>query len=228
MKNQIVIEHLETERQRMLKKRQAFVEEFTKAATSHSQKRLSTLFVKIRQTNHFLASLDKIEAGSTSEQGSGPRRYAISSLFLHESFRLLTADQNEQFFFITGSEVEGVLVLDQRAEFAHEKRTTMGVTGDLRATHKLLIKLEQFGHRLLGHFHSHPGEGEDATRPSGTDHNFQKRLEDAGHIAVMAIFSRDGYIRFIRLDHNLEIEVHGDGIEKHASGVYRLTSIDQA
>jgi hypothetical protein len=228
MENQLVIEHLETERQRMLKKRQAFVEDFTRAAASSSQKRLSTLFVKIRQTNHFLASLDQIQAKSKPETGTGRRRYAISSLFLHESFRLLTADQDEQFFFITGSEVEGVHVLDQRAEFAHEKRTMVGVTGELRATHKLLIKLEQFGHRLLGHFHSHPGRGEDATRPSGTDENFQKRLEDAGHTAVMAIFSRDGYIRFIRLDHNLEIEVHGNGIEKQASGVYRLTNIDQA
>jgi hypothetical protein len=100
---------------------------------------------------------------------------------LHESFRKLTADQDEQFFFITGSEVEGVLVLDQWAEFAHQKRTMMGVTADTRSTHGLLIKLEQFRHRLLGHFHSHPGNGAEATQPSGTDTGFQKRLESAGH-----------------------------------------------
>ena len=147
-------------------------------------------------------------------------------MFLHESFRKLTADQDEQFFFITGNEVESVLVLDQWAEFAHLKRTMMGVTADTRSTHRLLIKLEQFGHRLLAHFHSHPGNGAEATNPSGTDENFQKRLESAGHLAVMAIFSRDGFVRFVRLDQNLEIEVHGKGVERHAPGIYRLTNLD--
>jgi hypothetical protein len=109
-----------------------------------------------------------------------------------------------------------------------QKRTMIGVTGEHRATHSLLIKLEQFGHRLLAHFHSHPGKGAEATRPSGTDENFQKRLENTGHVAVMAIFSRDGFVRFVRLDHNLEIEVYGSGVENHAAGIYRLTNLNPA
>jgi len=122
--------------------------------------------------------------------------------------------------------VEGVLVLDQWAEFAHQKRTMMGVTADTRSTHGLLIKLEQFRHRLLGHFHSHPGTGADATQPSGTDTGFQKRLENAGHVAVMAIFSRDGFVRFVRLDKNCEIEIYGEGVKNHAPGIYQLTNIN--
>ena len=98
-------------------------------------------------------------------------RYAVSSLFLHESFKKLTADPDEQFFFVTGTEVNGVMVLDQWAEFAHQKRSMVGVTADTRSTHKLLIRLEQFGHKLLAHFHSHPGNGADATHPSGIDEN---------------------------------------------------------
>ncbi len=229
MQNQ-ALNHLEAEQQRLLGKRQSLLEDFAKTAQSGKRnRRLSTLFMKIRQTNEFLDSLDLIKTGAASlKKDAGPRRYAVSSLFLRESFRKLTADQNEEFFFITGSEVEGVLVLDQWVEFAHQKRTMMGVTGEPRATHKLLIKLEQFGHRLLAHFHSHPGTGADATHPSGTDENFQKRLEVAGHVAVMAIFSRDGYVRFVRLDHNLEIEVHGKGVEQHAPGIYRLTNLDPA
>ena len=220
---------LNTKRQRLLKKRQSLLDAFTKTATSGKKKRLSELVIKIQEINDFLKSLDHIDADAKKpKRADGPRRYAVSSLFLHESFRKLTADKDEQFFFISGSEIEGVLVLDQWAEFAHQKRTIVGVTGDSRATHSLLIKLEQFGHRMLGHFHSHPGNGADATHPSGTDENFQKRLETAGHVAVMAIFSRDGYVRFMRLDQNLEIEIYGNGVEKHASGIYRLTSIDQA
>lgn len=224
--------HLEAERSRLLAKRQRLLDAFVKSAGSGKQKRLAAIFGKIHQTNGFIEILNEIEGGLNDaeppELPATRRRYAISSLFLHESFKKLTADQDEQFFFITGNEVDGVLVLDQWAEFAHQKRSMVGVTADTRSTHKLLIKLEQFGHRLLGHFHSHPGMGEDATRPSGIDENFQERLEGAGHLAVMAIFSRDGFVRFVRLDQNLEIEVHGTGVEKHAPAIYRLTNFDQA
>lgn len=227
MKPQAIL-NIETERSRLNKKREQLVDAFGKAAHDGRRRRLSELFVKIQQTNEFLSSLDAIEAATRAEgkEEAHARRYAVSSLFLHESFRKLTADQDEQFFFITGTEIKGVLVLDQWAEFAHQKRSMVGVTGEPRATHGLLIKLEQFGHRLLAHFHSHPGEGADATHPSGIDERFQQRLESAGHVAVMAIFSRDGFVRFVRLDQNLEVEIYGSGVEKHAPGIYRLINTD--
>ena len=52
------------------------------------------------------------------------------------------------------------------------------------------------------------------------------RLETAGHVAVMAIFSRDGFIRFIRLDQNFEIEIYGEGVKNHAPGIYQLANIN--
>src|SRR6202165_2253785 len=204
---------LEKKRTALVERREKLLDRFSQAA--RNRKGMSRLFAEIHKTNEFLESLDQIAAENSSQAVSNHRRYAVSSLFLHESFRKLTADQDEQFFFITGSEIESVLVLDQWAEFAHQKRSMMGVTADTRSTHGLLIKLEQFKHRLLAHFHSHPGSGADATHPSGTDENFQKRLESAGHVAVMAIFSRDGFVRFVRLDHNLEIEIYGEGVERH-------------
>jgi hypothetical protein len=219
-----VFEQVRTERQRLVRKRETLLETFTKAAVAGRPKRLSELFIKICQTNEFLKSLDQID--SKKELAPGRRRYAVSSLFLHESFTKLTADQDEEFFFITGNEVGDVFVLDQWAEFAHQKRSMVGVTADTRSTHKLLIKLEQFGHRLLAHFHSHPGKGPDSTNPSGIDENFQRRLESAGHVAVMAIFSRDGFVRFVRLDKNIEIEIYGEGVEQHAPGIFRLINVD--
>src|SRR2546429_233218 len=208
--------HLEEKRTALTERRERLIGRFNQAA--RSRKGMARLFAEIHKINQFLDSRERISAETTAKPESNHRRYAVSSLFLHESFKKLTADQDEQFFFITGSEIEDVLVLDQWAEFAHQKRTIVGVTGEPRATHSLLIKLEQFGHRLLAHFHSHPGNGEDSTRPSGVDQDYQRRLERAGHVAVMAIFSRDGFVRFIRLDHNLEIEVYGNGVEKHATG----------
>ena len=156
----------------------------------------------------------------------GPPRFVVSSLFLRDCYEKLTADANEQFFFITGSVVEGVHVLDQCAEFAHHRRSRLGVVADIPSTHNLLIKLEQFGHQFLAHFHSHPGRGLEATMPSGIDESFQHRLERGGHVALMGIFSRDGYVRFVRRDQNFELEPYGKGVIRHAPTVYRLTSFD--
>jgi hypothetical protein len=216
--------HLEEKRTTLVERREKLIARFGKAA--RELKRTARIEREIQKVNEFLESLDQIALEATARPAPGPRRYAVSSLFLHESFKKLTVDQNEQFFFVTGSEVEGVLVLDQWAEFTHQKRSMMGVTADVRSTHSLLIKLERFRHRLLAHFHSHPGNGADATHPSGTDESFQSRLENVGHVAVMAIFSRDGFVRFVRLDNNLEIEIYGEGAEKHAPGIYRLTNLD--
>jgi hypothetical protein len=214
--------HLEKKRTTLLEKRESLLGEFAAAVRVRNQ--VDSLVHEILQTNDFLESLEHI-AAENAPGAKGIHRYAVSSWFLHESFKKLTADQTEQFFFITGAEVEGVLVLDQWAEFAHQRRSRLGVVADMPSTHNLLIKLEQFGHKFLAHFHSHPGKGADATHPSGTDEGFQKRLEDAGHVAVMAIFSRDGFVRFIRLDQKLEIEIYGEGVENHAPGIYRLTNI---
>jgi hypothetical protein len=215
--------YIDEKKAALVERREKLITRFGKAA--RNRKNTARIERDVQKVNEFLESLDQI-AVEAAKPETGLRRYAVSSLFLHESFKKLTADQDEQFFFVTGSEVEGVLVLDQWAEFAHQKRSMMGVTADTRATHSMLIKLERFKHRLLAHFHSHPGNGADATHPSGTDENFQKRLENAGHVAAMAIFSRDGFVRFVRLDNNLEIEIYGEGVEKHEAGIYRLTNLD--
>ncbi|MDR3471409.1 MAG: hypothetical protein P4M09_06930 [Devosia sp.] len=214
---------LDTKRHELVERRETLIHQLGQAARCLEDDLARQKLEHIERANEFISTLDGLaqQARETRER----RRYVVSSLFLHESFKKLTLDAAEQFFFVTGTEVDGALVLDQWAEFAHQRRTTMGVTAEPAETHGLLIKLEQFGHRLLAHFHSHPGRGADATKPSGIDERFQRRLESAGHVAVMAIFSRDGFIRFVRLDQSLEIEIHGQGVESHAPGIYRLTDI---
>jgi len=221
--------HLEEKHEELVSRREDLLRKFTETArTTQPDAPLAEVFERIQTTNEFIHSLDRIADEVKEEPEGTVPRYTVSSLFLHDNFRKLTADLNEQFVFITGTEVNGTFVLDQTAELEHERRTPGGVTADTRSSHKLLIKLEQFGHRLLGHFHSHPGRGAESTRPSGIDENFQRRLESAGHKAVMAIFSRDGYVRFLRLDAQFQIEIYGEGVEKHAENVYRLTKIDPA
>jgi hypothetical protein len=41
----------------------------------------------------------------------------------------------------------------------------------------------------------------------------------------MAIFSRDGFVRFGRLDQNFEIEIYGEGVENYAPGIYRIKNV---
>lgn len=179
---------------------------------------------RLQDTNSLLGSLTKIETELTAPQPCP--RFAVSSIFLHECFKQLTADKKEQFFFITGPEVDGVMVLSKFYMFEHISRTELGVEGDPRSTHRLLGRLEQFGHRLLAHFHSHPGRGPESTGPSGTDNKYQARLEGAGCDTVAAIFSRDGYIRFFRLDQKFELHIHGKGVEHVSGSIYRLTNLD--
>jgi hypothetical protein len=220
--------HLEEKRGELISRREELIAGFAETARLADDTQLGPIFKDIRLTNEFIGSLERIALETGPEEVDLVPRFAVSSLFLHESFKKLTADQDEQFFFITGSEVEGVFVLDQMAEFEQDKRSWGGVTANTRSTHRLLIKLEQFGHRLLAHFHSHPTGGIGSTQPSGTDRDFQRRLEDAGHKAVMAIFSRDGFVRFQRLDQNFRIEIFGEGVEKHAENIFRLTNLDPA
>jgi len=216
---------LEQEKELLLAQRKELVISFVEAVQHKKPGKMNRAFQSLRQTNQFLNSLERIDNAMDEKKENSIRQYAVSSLFLHECYKALTADRDEQFFFITGTVVNGTCVLDQRLEFKHSKRSIVGVVGNHADTHRLLIKLEQFGHRLLAHFHSHPGNGLEATRPSGTDTGFQKRLEDAGYPAVAAIFSRDGYIRFFRLDDDLEIEIYGSGVEQHGKNSFRITAV---
>jgi proteasome lid subunit RPN8/RPN11 len=221
------ISTIDSKRSQLTKRRQRLLLQFQDAANAGKRSRLSVLFERIHQTNDFLACLSRIEEeNGKSALKPGVPRFTVSSLFLYECFKKLTADKDEQFSFITGSEIEGRLVLDQMIDLEHQTRSYVGVTAEPKSTHRALIKLVQFGHRLLAHFHSHPGNGAGSTRPSGIDEAFQKRLESAGHIAVMAIFSRDGFIRFLRLDGKFEIEIFGEGVERHEGNVFRLTQAD--
>jgi hypothetical protein len=214
---------IDAKKKMLVEKREKLIGRFGEAVRSREDTECIT--TEIRWANDELETLERIVEENTLNP-DGLRRYAVSSLFLHECAKKLTADPDEQFFFITGSEVDGVHVLDQCAEFAHQRRTRLGVVADMPSTHRLLIRLEQFGHKFLAHFHSHPGKGPGATHPSGTDENFQGRLEKGGHLALMAIFSRDGFVRFVRLDKNFELDIYGEGVEEHAPGVYQLKNFD--
>jgi len=202
--------HLEEKRQELVGRREQLIGDFSEHARAADETQLHQTFQHIHLTNEFISSLDRIRGEVSVKSPSSTRKFVVSSLFLTDCFKKLTADRDEQFVFITGAEVDGTAVLDQMLELQHEKRSVGGVTADTRCSHGLLIRLERFRHRLLATFHSHPTKGVNGTTPSDIDCGFQERLERAGHRAIMAIFSRDGFIQFLRLDQNFEIEIFGE------------------
>lgn len=227
MKNQLTIAQpspFETKRAALLIRRNNTIQKFIDTAQNGGK--LGRFYREIKTTNAFLNTLDAIAAAVPTRSQSDIPRFVVSSYFLHECFKKLTADQSEQFSFITGVELDGTLVLNQLLELEHDKRNLVGVTANSGFTHRLLIRLERFKHRLLAHFHSHPGNGAEATKPSGIDERFQTRLEKAGHLAIAAIFSRDGFIRFFRVDGEFEVEVFGEGVERREENIFKLTKFD--
>jgi hypothetical protein len=214
---------LETKRAALLIRRESLIDSFGRAARQVDGGEAQRFFSEITATNEFIVTLDEIAQTMQPRPRSDVPRFVVSSLFLHECFKKLTADRSEQFSFITGIEIAGAFVLNQILELEHDSRTPAGVQANAAFTHRLLVTLERFGHRLLAHVHSHPGNGPSSTTPSGIDENFQSRLERAGHLAVAAIFSRDGYVRFFRMDRKFEVEVFGEGVKKHAPNVFQIT-----
>lgn len=227
MKNELTIAQtspLQTKRAALLIRRSNLIDGFAGAAQNGGK--IGRLYREIKTTNEFLETLDEITATVPARSQSDTPRFVVSSYFLHECFKKLTADQSEQFSFITGVELEGTRVLNQLLELEHDKRNLVGVTANAGFTHRLLITLERFKHRLLAHFHSHPGSGAEATKPSGIDERFQTRLERAGHVAIAAIFSRDGFVRFFRIDGEFEVEVFGEGVLRREDNIFKLTNLD--
>lgn len=212
-------------REYLLRTRSRLLNMYFAAVHQNDRYQMRDLHLHLQELNRLIHSLREIETESLAVK-RGSRRFVISSLFLYECFRELTADSREQFFFITGPETGGILTLDQKCGFEHVCRTAAGVEGELKSTHELLCKLENFGHRLLGHFHSHPGRGIGATVPSSVDRSFQHRLERGGYPTVAAVFSRDSLVRFFRLDGNFEISIHGKGVEEIEPNLFRITGLN--
>ena len=209
----------------LVSRREQLITQFGETARAPGEPELSPIVRDIVVVREFIETLARIASEQSPRRKSSVPRFIVSALLLHEEFKRLTADKDEQFVFVTGTEVDEVMVLDQVVEVEHDRRSPGGVTANHSFTHKLLIKLEEFGHRLLATFHSHPGRGPGGTLPSSIDVAFQQRLESAGHQAVMAIFSRDGFIRFLRNDNNFEISIWGKGVIQHEKHLFQLTDI---
>ncbi|MFB6075742.1 MAG: hypothetical protein ABEK17_01220 [Candidatus Aenigmatarchaeota archaeon] len=150
--------------------------------------------------------------------------YLMDYSFLEEAYEFLVQDQNEGFCLVTGPETnKNVFALSTIIEPEMEFRSPGGAKPKFGQLADLLEDmLEKRGNRMLSYFHSHPGSGQGATRPSGTDYDTQEKFERGGYPAIGAIFSRDGYIRFYSYARAFQIEVSGKGGEQVEQGIFKL------
>ena len=120
----------------------------------------------------------------------------------------------ESLHYVTGVQYEGIRVLDRMIPVKLRHQSAGSASGDINSTHKALIEIEEFGHKLLACFHIHPGTGPGSTVPSSTDREDQERHEIGGYPTIGGIFSRDRYFRAYSNNIDFNLSVYGKGAVK--------------
>ena len=141
------------------------------------------------------------------------RFFIVSSLTVRDSLEYLARQPEESLHFMSGVVIDGITVLERIIPIRHEYRSVGGWRGDPLDTIRKLLNLDEYEHALQCTCHIHPGRGEYATLPSTEDLKYQESLERGGYQAIMAIFSRDGFLRFINIKNNFVIRIYGKGVE---------------
>lgn len=162
-------------------------------------------------------ALLKTIANLNNPEQSEVLKNQISSLFLTESWEYLTSDpqKNERLHLVTGLVTDdGTRILCKIEKVKYDKKSAVYVSADrIDAHEKILSFSNDFGHQLLGMFHSHIAKGSSSTRPSSIDRSFMDRHEKLGCYCVGGIFSLDGYVRFFA-NKPFDLNVYGKGVQK--------------
>jgi hypothetical protein len=156
--------------------------------------------------------------------------FLISSLFLSECQAYLTGNPkgHERLHLVTGIKLSAKRrTLDNMVKVALESESAIGALADQGDLQKALVELdERWGHYLYGLFHSHPGTGVSATKPSDTDLKTHERYERGSYPLASAIFVKDGFVRFFG-HHPFTITIYGKGVEKidEDQHVYKINNL---
>jgi len=163
-------------------------------------------------------------------------KYLIGSWGLYDSFFYcpqvrkngplgLLSDEPEWMHYASGVVCGNIRTVERIVTFSFSQQTPAFVKGDPMSTRDVLIRMAEFGYPLHVVCHSHPGCGEVANMPSGTDIDHQTRLERGGYSCISCIYSRDGHIRFFSVDLPFEVEIFGEGVKQVGRTTFHLTEI---
>lgn len=156
----------------------------------------------------------------TPAEATGERdtlRFQVSSRFLMECWRYLTADEarRERLHLVSGTITpDGLRVLSCFVPVKLVQQSAAYVKADTDDYQRTLVELtERDGHPLLAMCHSHITKGPASTQPSATDLANQDRFVRLGCEAIGGIFSLDGYVRFFSTMKDIDIEVFGKNVQ---------------
>jgi hypothetical protein len=171
---------------------------------------------------------DKPAVESTDEPNEEKTRFVVDAMLLADSFHYVCGSgRDEVFHYVTGLTVDGTYVLTRIVPVDFSRQSPGGVRVEDDSNIRALEQLDEWGVPLLGHIHSHPGNGVGGTTPSGIDRRFVERLACGGHVAIGAIFSRDGYVRFYAHESTrFSVEVQGHRVERIEENVFKLEVAD--
>jgi proteasome lid subunit RPN8/RPN11 len=98
------------------------------------------------------------------------------------------------------------------SKVALDEQSAVGAVANEHSLKQALLELDAWGKALHGLFHSHPGAGVLATRPSSIDLATHERYERR-YPLVGCIFVRDGHVRFFRhTSEPFQITICGTGV----------------
>jgi proteasome lid subunit RPN8/RPN11 len=185
-----------------------------------SDEDIQEMYVRILEIRKLRRALRSID---TSADHPKCAKYVVSSSFLATSLDELTRGPHEQLVYITGPEDgRSFFALTQILRLDMKSSSAAHAVPDQKSQIKVLSALDRRRERLLATFHSHPGYGADATRPSSIDLSTQRNLENAGYPVIGAILSRDGYIRFYSHNRQFSVSVSGAHCKQNSPTLFRL------
>jgi hypothetical protein len=159
---------------------------------------------------------------------SGPAStYVVSAWFLTQCAEMLLADPqgHERLHFVTGVRIGANRTLDRMIPVPIESHSAIHATAAQTGAQQALIELDAWGHTVHGLFHSHPGQGREATRPSSTDLATHERYERGGYPLIGAIVVRDGYVRFFSHRADFSISVFGEGVTQIDTRLFHIKNL---
>lgn len=181
--------------------------------------------VKVRPGWSKRLKISRFKGKTKRSKAPSKVRYTVDSLFLADAFKYCTSmGRDEVFVYIAGIPLgPDHFVLTHLIPVAMSAQSVGGATADGVSSIFYLDQLDKWGLILVGHMHSHPGNGVGGTCPSSVDDKFVTDLAAGGYRTLGAIFSRDSYVRFYaHRGFDFKVEVVGHQIEEVERNVYRL------
>ncbi|MEW6686070.1 MAG: hypothetical protein AB1393_07690 [Candidatus Edwardsbacteria bacterium] len=212
---------LQWQRRKKIIERQmdALISKLKEKALSHSVEESRNLFSAILD----LSELHRIAVELSSQKDKKELIYIIPSLFLIDCHNYLKQQEEESLHFVTGVEIDNVVVLDRIVKIDLEKQSVVYARADSISVRKVLVELTRYDYKLFAYFHIHPGLGKEATHPSDIDMRLDKLLRQGNYKTIGAIFSRDGFVRFFSNGKKFEIQIYGKGVREIDAKTFELT-----